>query len=56
LYSFRDTIDSPMPDLRSKNSVNALEMINKIKNKISSGKHLRNKNYYIFNNYKILKY
>ncbi|ORX85085.1 hypothetical protein BCR32DRAFT_265919 [Anaeromyces robustus] len=37
LYSFRNSINSPFPEMTSQEAVNALEKIKKIKNTISSG-------------------
>ncbi|ORX76241.1 hypothetical protein BCR32DRAFT_271394 [Anaeromyces robustus] len=36
IYSFRDSVNSPFPDLESQTAVDALEMMKVIKNKISS--------------------
>ena len=38
MYSYRDSKDSPFPEIKSKNSVNALKKFKEIKEKISSGK------------------
>ncbi|ORX86781.1 hypothetical protein BCR32DRAFT_275137 [Anaeromyces robustus] len=37
LYSFRNDVKSPMPQLTSQEAIDALEMMRKIKNEISSG-------------------
>lgn len=37
IYSYRDSINSPFPELTSQSSVNALEMINSIKRELSTG-------------------
>eukprot|EP00833_Pecoramyces_ruminatium_P018732 jgi/Orpsp1_1/1192764/evm.model.d7180000095714.1 len=36
IYSFRDSVDSEFPDLLSQNALDALKMMKKIKNEISS--------------------
>jgi len=38
IYSFRKTVDSPLPKIRSQEAIDALNMIKKIKNEIASGK------------------
>jgi len=38
IYSFRDKKDDPFPDLLSDNAINALEMIKRLKETISTGK------------------
>jgi len=37
IYSFRKTPESPFPDLTSEEAINALKMMKKIKDTISSG-------------------
>ncbi|OUM59998.1 hypothetical protein PIROE2DRAFT_14335 [Piromyces sp. E2] len=37
MYSFRDSLEDPFPDLLSENAVNSLIMMKKLKNEISSG-------------------
>jgi len=37
MYSFRDKVEDPFPDLLSENAVNSLIMMKKLKNEISSG-------------------
>ncbi|ORX83231.1 periplasmic binding protein-like II [Anaeromyces robustus] len=37
IYSFRDSLNSTLPDLRSKNAVNALTYMKKLKDEIGSG-------------------
>jgi len=44
IYSYRDSIDSPFPDITSNNTLEALKMMKRIKNEISSGK----KTLYVF--------
>jgi len=36
LYSFRETVDSPMPDFNSERAIEALKKFNKIKNATTS--------------------
>jgi len=40
IYSCRETPNSPFPEIQSDTTVNALKMIKKIKNEISSGKNI----------------
>jgi len=37
IYSYRNSIESPFPDLTSQEANNALNMIKRIKNEIASG-------------------
>jgi len=37
IYSFRDSYELPFPEYTSQSTINALEMLKKIKNEISSG-------------------
>jgi len=37
IHSYRDTPESPFPELTSQNAIDALEMMKTIKNEISSG-------------------
>jgi len=36
IYSFRENVDSPFPELTSKEAINAFEMIRRIKNEVAS--------------------
>jgi len=37
IYSCRESVDSPFPDLNSQTTLNALELLKKMKKEISSG-------------------
>jgi len=37
IYSYRDTVESSFPNLKSQNAIDALKMIKKLKEEISSG-------------------
>ncbi|KAG4102030.1 periplasmic binding protein-like II [Neocallimastix lanati (nom. inval.)] len=39
MYSYRDNVEAPFPSLRSKNALEALKMIKKLKNEISADKY-----------------
>eukprot|EP00833_Pecoramyces_ruminatium_P006823 jgi/Orpsp1_1/1180855/evm.model.c7180000074881.1 len=46
IYSFRDSVESEFPELTSKNAIEALEMIKRMKEEISSEIEFKNKNNY----------
>jgi len=41
LYSYRNSTESPFPDLNSKDAIDALEKLEKIKNNISNGEYIQ---------------
>jgi len=42
IYSFRDNINDPFPDLRSQNALDAIKMLKRIKKEISSDEYFQN--------------
>jgi len=48
IYTFRDSVKDPFPDLLSKNTETALKMMKTLKNEISSGSYNINNNYYYY--------
>ncbi|ORX81335.1 periplasmic binding protein-like II, partial [Anaeromyces robustus] len=47
IYSFRDSIDDPLPEITSQNAVNALKTMKRIKNEISSDSIFKSLDYTI---------
>jgi len=40
IYSFRNSVDSPFPDIHNEEFSNAIKMIKKLKDEVSRGKYI----------------